>query len=45
MVFFNKYKLHNLLKKLYINNNNNKKIRKYIKFYNIKLVEFNYDCY
>ena len=34
-VFFNKLKLHNLIKKiLYIddNNNNNKKTRKYIKF-------------
>ena len=42
MVFLNKHKLHNLIKKIvYIDNNNNKKIRKYIKF-TIAFYEFSY---
>ena len=34
----------NKKKNLYIDNNNNKKTRKYIKFYSIKFVEFICDC-
>ena len=41
-VFFKKHKLHNLIKKnSYIDNNNNKKTPKYIKF-TIVFYEFSY---